>query len=102
MRSENAFRVKSYYQTRLFFEKLIQKLNYDKYRSPFIKGIVIFVAHNALALTRIVSLNCVTSGRTCIGLSRGRPNDEAGTRGSEAVTAPVMRRAEVWTLAGER
>ena len=57
MRSENAFRVKSYYQTRLFFEKLIQKLNYDKYRSPFIKGIVIFVAHNALALTRIVSLH---------------------------------------------
>ena len=56
MRSENAFRVKSYYQTRLFFEKLIQKSNYDKYRSPLIKETMIFVAHNALAFTRIVSL----------------------------------------------
>ena len=57
MRSENAFRVKSYYQTRLFFEKLIQKSNYDKYRSPLIKETMIFVAHNALAFTRIVSLH---------------------------------------------
>ena len=57
MRSENAFRVKSYYQTRLFFEKLIQKSNYDKYRSPLIKETMIFVAHNALAFTRIVSLS---------------------------------------------
>ena len=56
MRSENTFRVMSYKQTRLFFEKMIQKLIYDKCRSSLIKGTVIFVLYNALFAARIVTL----------------------------------------------